>query len=333
VANQDWFDKDFYASLGVASGASDNEIKKAYRRLAKDLHPDKNPDNPKAEQQFKEVSEAYSVLSDPETRKEYDAIRTMSRGGPRFTAGAGPSSGFSDDVFSGFFSRQSGRRPGGGNVSMDDLLAGLFSNGGAAGPGFGGPGGPGGPGFGPSGRGQDVEASTRITFRQAVEGDTVTLRREDGSTVTTRLPAGVKDGQKIRLRGKGEPGPAGNGDLILTVTVEPHPLFGRDGDNLTVVVPVTFAEAALGAQIPVPTFDGSSVTVKLPPGTPSGRTLRVKGRGVQRAKGPAGDLLVTVSVTVPQKLEGPARDAVEAFASATAGDDPRQGLMAQAREA
>ena len=328
MANQDWFDKDFYTALGVSSSASASEIKKAYRKLAKDLHPDKNPGNPQAEQRFKEVSEAYSVLSDEEERKEYDAIRTMTHGGARFTAG-GASSGFSDDVFSGFFSRQSGRQPGGGNVSMDDLLSGLFTGGGAGG--FGG--GAGGFGGTASMRGQDVEASTSISFRQAVDGETVTLQRSDGSTVTTRIPAGVKDGQKIRLRGKGNPGAGGAGDLILTVSVEAHPLFGRDGDNLTVTVPVTFGEAALGAQIPVPTFDGSSVTVKLPPGTPSGRTLRVKGRGVKRKDGAAGDLLVTVSVTVPQKLDSDARAAVEAYMAATAGDDPRQGLAALARQA
>jgi molecular chaperone DnaJ len=322
MANQDWFDKDFYKSLGVSPEAADTEIKKAYRKLAKDLHPDKNPGNAQAEQRFKDISEAYSVLSDTEQRKEYDAIRTMSHGGARFTAGGGgPSAGFSDDVFSGFFSRQSGRQPGGGNVNMDDLLANLFSGGGSA-------------GFGaqqPT-RGSDVEASTSLTFRQAVDGDTVTLRRADGSTITTRVPAGVRDGQKIRLRGKGNPGPAGNGDLILTVAVEPHRLFGRDGDNLTVTVPVTFAEAALGAQISVPTFDGSAVTVKLPPGTPSGRTLRVKGRGVKRKDGTAGDLLVSVSIAVPQRLDGAAREAVEAYAAATAGDDPRVGLAAQAKE-
>jgi molecular chaperone DnaJ len=322
MANQDWFDKDFYKSLGVASDASDSDIKKAYRRLAKDLHPDKNPGDAKAEQRFKEVSEAYSVLSDAEQRKEYDAVRTMSHGGARFTAGSGPAGGFSDDVFSGFFGRQSGRQAGGGsNISIEDLLSGAFGNGA-------------GGGFGQSPRvGSDVEASTSLTFRQAVEGDTVTLRRGDGSTVTARVPAGVKDGQKIRLRGRGNPGPAGNGDLILTVNVEPHPLFGRSGDDLTITVPVTFAEAALGANIAVPTFDGSTVTVKLPPGTPSGRVLRVKGKGVKRKDGTAGYLLVTVSVAVPQKLDSAAREAVEALAAATAGDDPRAGLFAQARQA
>jgi molecular chaperone DnaJ len=325
MANQDWFDRDFYKSLGVASDASDSEIKKAYRKLAKDLHPDKNPGDAKAEQRFKEVSEAYSVLSDTAQRKEYDAVRAMSHGRARFTAGSGPTGGFSDDVFSGFFSRQSGRQaPGGyggqtGNINVDDLLAGMFGGGAS--------------GFGqaPPRTGSDVEASTTLSFRQAVEGDTVSLRRSDGSTVTTRVPAGVKDGQKIRLRGKGNSGPAGPGDLILTVTVEPHPLFGRSGDDLTVTVPVTFAEAALGAQISVPTFDGSTVTVKLPPGTPSGRVLRVKGKGVRRKDGSSGDLLVNVSVAVPQKLDGAAREAVEAYAAATAGDDPRAGLLAQAR--
>lgn len=323
MANQDWFDKDFYKSLGVTSDASDADIKKAYRRLAKDLHPDKNPGDTAAEQRFKEVSEAYSVLSDAAQRKEYDAVRTMSHGGARFTTGSGPAGGFSDDVFSGFFSRQSGRGtgPGGANVNMDDLLSGLFTNGAAAG--FGGA----------SRTGSDVEASTSLTFRQAVEGDTVTLRRADGSTVTTRVPPGVRDGQKIRLRGKGNPGSGGNGDLILTVAVEPHVLFGRSGDDLTVTLPVTFPEAALGAQVAVPTFEGSTVTVKLPPGTPSGRTLRVKGKGVRRKDGSHGDLLVSVLVSVPQKLEGAAKDAVEAYANATAGDDPRSGLFAQARQA
>jgi molecular chaperone DnaJ len=327
MANQDWFDKDFYKSLGVASDASDSDIKKSYRKLAKDLHPDKNPGDAKAEQRFKEVSEAYSVLSDAEQRREYDAVRAMSHGRARFTAGSGPTGGFSDDVFSGFFSRQSGRQTGGfgaqgGNISVEDLLGGMFSGAGA-----------GGFGQAPPRTGSDVEASTTLTFRQAVEGDTVTLRREDGSTVTTRVPAGVKDGQKIRLRGKGNRGPAGNGDLILAVSVQPHPLFGRSGDDLTVTVPVTFAEAALGAQIAVPTFDGSSVTVKLAQGTPSGRVLRVKGKGVARKDGSSGDLLVTVSVAVPQKLDGAAREAVEAYAAATAGDDPRAGLQEQARSA
>ena len=324
MANQDWFDKDFYKSLGVASDASEPEIKKSYRKLAKDLHPDKNPGDAAAEQRFKEVSEAYSVLSDPAQRREYDAVRAMSRGGARFTAGSGASGGFSDDVFSGFFSRQSGRTAGGGNVSVEDLLSGLFSNGGAGG--F-----TSSTGYQPP-AGRDVEASTSLTFRQAVEGDTVTLQRQDGSTVTTRVPAGVRDGQKIRLRGKGNPGPGGNGDLILTVTVEPHPLFGRDGDNLTVTLPVTFPEAALGAQIEVPTFDGSTVTMKLPAGTPSGRTLRVKGKGVRRKDGSAGDLLVNISVAVPQKLDGAAKEAVEAYAKATAEDNPRVGLFAQARQ-
>lgn len=328
MANQDWFDKDFYKSLGITSDASDSEIKKAYRKLAKDLHPDKNPGNAAAEQRFKEVSEAYATLSDPAQRKEYDAVRAMSRGGARFTAGSGTSGGFSDDVFSGFFSRQSGRGGAGygnaGGVNVDDLLSGLFTSGGS---GFSG-----GP-YGAPAVGRDVEASTTLTFRQAVDGDTVTLRREDGSTVTTRVPAGVRDGQKIRLRGKGNPGPGGNGDLILEVSVEPHPLFGRDGDNLTVTVPVTFPEAALGAQISVPTFDGSTVTVKLPAGTPSGRTLRVKGKGVKRKDGTAGDLLVHVSVAVPQKLDGAAKDAIEAYAAATAEDDPRANLFAQARQA
>jgi molecular chaperone DnaJ len=145
------------------------------------------------------------------------------------------------------------------------------------------------------------------------------------------VPAGVKEGQKIRLRGKGNPGPGGNGDLILNVSIQPHPLFGREGDNLTVTVPVTFAEAALGAQIPVPTFDGGTVTLKLAPGTPAGRTLRVKGRGVKRKDGTSGDLLVHIEVAVPANLDGAAKEAVEAYAAATANHDPREGLLARAQ--
>jgi molecular chaperone DnaJ len=336
MASQDWLNKDFYALLGVPKDASEADIKKAYRKLAKTLHPDRNPDDSAAELRFKEVGEAYSVLSDPEQRKQYDAIRSMTSGGARFTSGGrGGGSGGFEDVFSTMFGGGGGGGGAGPNVrfgtaggpggpSLEDLLGGMFGGGGGGG--FGAPRGP--------RRGADIDATTRLGFRQAVTGETVQLRSSDGRNITVRIPAGVKDGQRIRLRGKGRPGDDGApaGDMVVTVQVEPHPVFGRDGDNLSVTVPVTFAEAALGATLEVPTLDGSTVKVKLPAGTPSGRVLRVKGRGVERKGQPRGDLLVKVEVAVPQRLSDDAREAVEAFQKATASQDPRADLIARARE-
>jgi molecular chaperone DnaJ len=330
MASQDWLNKDFYALLGVPKDASDADIKKAYRKLAKSLHPDRSPDDKAAETRFKEVGEAYSVLSDPEQRKQYDAIRSMTSGGARFTSsGRGGGAGGFEDVFSSMFGGAGAAGPnvrfttGGpaGGASLEDLLGGMFGGGG-----FGAPRGP--------RRGADVEATTRLGFRQAVAGETVQLHSSDGRTITVRIPAGVKDGQRIRLPGKGHPGDDGapSGDMVVTVQVEPHPVFGRDGDNLTLTVPVTFAEAALGTTLEVPTLDGATVKVKLPAGTPSGRVLRVKGRGVQPKGKGSGDLLVKVEVVVPQRLSDDARDAVEAFQKATADQNPRSDLMARAKE-
>ena len=277
MASQDWVEKDFYKILGVAKDADDATIKKTYRKLARKLHPDQNANDPKAEERFKEVGEAYAVLSDPEQRQQYDQIRAMTHGGARFTAGGPGGAGGFEDMFSGMFGGQGGNvrfttsgggGRGGGQPDLEDLLGGLFGGGGAGGyaggqGGFGGNFGGYGAPRGPR-RGQDVEARVTLSFRQAVSGDTVSL---DGPTgqVTTRIPAGVKDGQKIRLRGKGYAGDPGgeSGDLILHVTVTPHPVFGREGDNLTIDLPVTFAEAALGATVSVPTLTGDSVRVRV----------------------------------------------------------------------
>jgi molecular chaperone DnaJ len=171
-----------------------------------------------------------------------------------------------------------------------------------------------------------------LPFRDAVEGSTVTLRTAEGRTINARIPAGVKDGQKIRLRGKGQPGEPGAaaGDLLLAVSVEKHPVFGREGDNLTLDLPVTVAEAALGATVTVPTLDGTSVKVRIAPGTPSGRVLRVKGRGV-KGKSSTGDLLVKVQVIVPDALSDKAREAVEVLRAEAAGADPRAELTERAR--
>jgi molecular chaperone DnaJ len=336
VSGQDWLEKDFYAVLGVAKDADAATIKKAYRKLARTMHPDHNPGDAAAEARFKEVGEAYAVLSDPEQRQQYDQLRAMA-GGARFRAGAGGPGGAQaggfEDLFGGVFSGAGGggsrvRFPqggpagagsGGAGPGFEDILGGLF----------------GGGGFGQQRagrRGADLAAATTLPFRQAVEGSTVALGVE-GRTVKARIPAGVRDGQKIRLRGKGRPGEHGApaGDLEVTVRVTPHPVFALDGNDLRVTLPVAFDEAALGADVTAPTLDGGTVRLRIPAGTPSGRTLRVKGRGITTASG-TGDLLVTVQVVVPQRLSAAAKEAVQAFGIATSGDDPRADLMARARE-
>jgi len=342
MASQDWFEKDFYAILGVPADADSGAIKKAYRKLARTLHPDQAPGDAKAEKRFKEIGEAYAVLSSDEDRKQYDAIRSMSHGGARFTSGGpgGGGAGF-EDVFSNLFGGGGGGGAGGGrggNVrfntgggggqpNLEDLLGGMF--GGQQGQqGYGGFGSTAGPR-----RGQDLEAHAALSFRDAVQGSTVTLRTADGSNITARIPVGVKDGQKIRLRGKGNPGDQGApaGDLILTVQVGAHPVFGREGDNLTVDLPVTFAEAALGATVSVPTLSGDPVKVRIAAGTPNGRVLRVKGRGIATKKH-TGDLLAKVSVAIPQRLSDKAREAVEVLRAEEADADPRADVFARARQ-
>lgn len=327
MTGQDWLEKDFYAVLGVTKDADAATIKKAYRKLARQLHPDQNPGDAGAEARFKDIGEAYAVLSDAEQRQQYDQLRAMA-GGARFTAGGrGGGAGGFEDVFGGMFGGGA-NGPGGrvrystggaGGAGFEDILGGLFGGAG----GFGGARGP--------QPGVDLTATTTLPFRTAVEGSTISLSVE-GRTVNARIPAGVRDGQKIRLRGKGRPGDPGapDGDLVITVHVEPHPVFTLDGTNLRVTVPVAFDEAALGATIDVPSLDGSTVRVKVPAGTPSGRTLRVKGKGVATSKG-TGDLLVSVQVVVPQKLSAAAREAVQAFGIATSGEDVRAELMTQAR--
>jgi molecular chaperone DnaJ len=319
-------DKDFYKILGIAKDASDADIKKAYRKLARQYHPDTNSGDAASEKKFKDISEAYSVLSDPEERQQYDAIRAMG-GGARFAphgAGSTANGGF-EDLFGGLFTGGGGRHSGGFSTAggIPPEFADLFGGG------FGGAGGPAGYQRAPQ-KGADRTATTSISFAGSIRGTTIGLREPDGEVIDVRVPAGIKDGQKVRVRGKGQYGPAGNGDLMVTVNVKPHDFYTRDGDNLRIHVPVSFPEAALGADIEVPTIDGEHVRVRVPAGTPSGRTLRVKGRGVKTSKG-AGDLLVTIDVAVPKNLSKEAEEAVKAFAAATAGADVREGLAARAR--
>ena len=395
MSAREWIEKDFYAELGVSSTASAEEIKRAYRKLARELHPDANPGDVKAEARFKSMSEAYGVLSDPDKRKQYDEARSLFNGGFRpggGFGGGGPGPGGFDlgDLFGG---AQGGR--GGDPGGLGDLLGGLFAN--RAGT----------PGAGASRprRGTDVETELRIDFTEAIRGATVPLRiaspascgscggsgaragtvprvcpvcggtglvtRSQGAfalsepcrdcrgtgriiedpctecggrgvsnrsrSLTMRIPAGVADGQRIRLAGQGEPGMRGApaGDLFVLVHVTPHPVFGRAGDDLTVTVPVSFPELVMGTTLTVPTMDGpdSSGTVKLkvPAGTANGRTLRVRGKGIAGRHGRTGDLLVTLQVAVPTKLDREAKAALEAYAQATAGENPRAELFTRAQ--
>ena len=327
MASQDWFDKDFYAVLGVSKDVSEAELKKVYRKLARQYHPDSNPGDAKSEAKFKEISEAHSVLSDPELRKEYDQIRAMGSGA-RFQAGGRPGQpGGFEDVFGGLFNtgqQRTGFQASGGN--FEDLLGGMFGGGGfgTSSGGFRGAGGP--------MKGRDVAASTTLDFITAINGETIKLQPAGGKPINVKIPAGVSDGQKIKLKGKGEPSPDGGpaGDLVLTVSVRKHPVFERDGLNLRVEVPVTFVEATVGATIEVPTLGGEPVKLRVAPGTPSGRILRVKGRGVTSTRG-TGDLLAEVQVAVPSRVPDDALKHLEAFAKAMPSENPRAELLAKAR--
>ena len=383
ASNADWASKDYYKVLGVDKDADAAVIKKAYRKLAREHHPDSKPGDKAAEERFKQIAEAYDVVGDAEKRKEYDQMRSMFAGG--FPSGGRPA-GFG-------FPGGAGAGTASGGFDISDLFGGLFGGGGA---------GAGRPGSRRAARGADLETEATIDFDEAVEGTTVALRMSSDSpcptcggsggkpgttphvcptcdgagmvinnlggafsmnetcpechghqlvydeacptchgsgrgrssrTMQVRIPAGVKGGQRIRLRGKGAAGEHGGpaGDLFVTVHVRHHPLFGRKGDNLTLTAPVSFDEAALGAEIKVPTLGGAPVTLRLPPGTPNGRVFRVRGRGAARKDGSKGDLLVTVEVDVPAQLDEAARAAVTAYREATAGRDPRAALFQKNR--
>jgi molecular chaperone DnaJ len=300
MASQDWIEKDFYKILGVTKGVSDADLKKAYRKLAKANHPDLHPGDQAAESRFKDISEAYDVLSDVTERKEYDAVRAMG-GGARFQAGGrgGQGGGF-EDVFSNFFG--GGGFPGGG---------------------FGGG------GFAPQ-RGPDLSTSSSVDFIDSIQGTNIKLT-VSGKPLTLKVPAGIQDGQKLKLKGKGQASPNGGpaGDLVVSIKVRSHPVFTRDGDNVRVVVPVTFAEAVLGATISVPVLGGEPVKLKVAPGTPNGRTLRVKGKGVQH-ESHQGDLLATVEILVPNRVSKKAEEALKAFDAEIPAEDPRADLISRA---
>lgn len=400
MSSKDWIEKDFYAVLGVAKNATADEIKKAYRKLARELHPDRNPGNAEAEEQFKAVSEANDVLSDARKRGEYDEMRQLFGSGAfrRSTRGTGsPGSGGGGQFDMGDLFGDAATGGGGGDrrfggAGFSDLFGSIFSGGAGGRTSTRRPG---------TTRGRDVEAEVTLDFGDSVRGVTmpITLRAPgvcdtchgsggkpgttprrcpvcQGSglvtnnqgafslsepcrecqgvgtvvdekdkcpechgtggvtktrTLTIRIPAGVADGQRIRLAGRGEPGDRGGppGDLYVLIKVREDALFGRYGDDLTLAVPISFPEAVYGVDLRVPTLDGS-VTLRVPPGTPSGRTLRVRGKGVTRKDKTAGDLLVTVDIVVPRDLTPEARKALDEFAVLTP-EAPREQIEGRLR--
>lgn len=396
AVQREWLDRDFYADLGVASDASAADIKKAYRKLAAQLHPDRNPGDTAAEERFKKVSEANSVLSDAEKRKEYDEARALMssgryRGGDPFGGGGYGGGGGGGYTTTGGFDMGDlgdlfGGGGGGGGFDLGDLLGGMGRSRGRSQPQQ-----PQRPR-----RGNDLQAETTLNFRDAVKGNTVRLEvtspspctschgsgakpgtsprtcpscngsgfihRDQGHfgfaepdpdcqgtgtridepcsdcsgtgvqvrkrSINVKIPVGVEDGQRIRLTGQGEAGRRGapSGDLYVTVHVTPDPVFTRSGHDLKITLPVSISELVLGATVSVPTLDGT-VGVKIPPNTADGRVLRLKGRGVPKRSGGNGDLLVTVKVAVPPKLDEAALDAMKTYAEAekATGFDPRAG--------
>ena len=311
MASQSWIDKDFYAILGVAKTASADEIKKTYRKLAMQYHPDRNP-GPEGEEKFKEIGEAYSVLSDADKRAEYDKLRDA------IASGAG---GFGGGIPGGFRVEDFGF---GEEFDVEDLLNQIF---GGAAQGGGSVRFNVGDLFGRRAprRGRDLETETSLAFEEAASGTERKVSTGRRQHVTVRIPAGVKDGARIRVRGRGEQVNGGEaGDLYVRVKVEPHKFFGRKDNDLTVNLPITFPEAALGSEVKVPTLNGP-VTLKIPAGTSSGKTFRIRGRGIGRSDGSKGDLLATVQVAVPSKLSKKETELVRELAESK-DEHPRKHL-------
>ncbi|MDO4917489.1 MAG: DnaJ C-terminal domain-containing protein [Rothia sp. (in: high G+C Gram-positive bacteria)] len=330
MASENWLNQDFYKVLGVSEDASDADIKKAYRKLARTYHPDQNPGDETAEKKFKEVSEAYDVLSDKKDREEYDQIRKYGAAGFAGAQGGGFPGGFGGG-FPGGGQNVNFGQAGGQNINIEDLLGGMF--GGGAG-GFGGFGGSnfGGGGFQQAPRkGADIEANARISFKDAFNGTERSVTLPTGKTTKIRIPAGVKDGQKLKLRGKGQQGPGGAGDLIVHVFVDSHPVFEREGNDVIVHVPVSLQEAVEGAVLEVPTPDGNSVKLRLAASAPAGRKMRAKGRGFKTSKG-TGNLIVIPEVELPTEISAEAQEAFEKFVQLAPQGSVRDELMRKAAQ-
>ena len=300
---------DPYSILGLKRSASEKDIKSAYRKMAKELHPDRNQDNPKANERFSEVTGAYDLLSDKEKRAQFDRGEIDGEGNPtspfgggaggfgggQYRAGGNPH-GFSAGDFEGV--------GGAEEVDLGNLFEGLFGRGGGPRGFQGGGAGPGGAGFSrqaPPRKGADVSYSLSVPFVDAAGRKDQRVTLSDGSTLDLKLPAGVTDGTQMRLKGKGQPGPAGNGDALIKIEVQPHAFFTRDGDDVRLDLPVTLDEAVAGAKVKVPTVDGP-VMLTIAPGSGSGKILRLKGRGFSRKDGGRGDQLVTLEIQLPTDI-------------------------------
>lgn len=283
---------DPYATLGVARGAGEKDIKSAYRKLAKELHPDRNADNPRAAERFSEVTRAYDLLSDKDKRARFDRGEIDIDGNPTGFGGgfgtAGAQRGFRADGFEGFGSE---------NIDLGDMFDGLFGGRGGMGGGMGG--GFGGRGPRPQPRGANVQYRLCVSLADAATRASQRIALADGKAIDLKLPAGVEDGTQMRLSGKGEPGPGGPGDALVTIVIEPHPWFRRDGDNVRLDVPISLDEALFGGRIKVPTLEGA-VMMTVAPGTSSGKTLRLKGKGMSRKDGTRGDQLVRLEIVLPE---------------------------------
>ncbi|MCJ2183625.1 DnaJ domain-containing protein [Novosphingobium sp. 1949] len=299
---------DPYTTLGVTRSASEKDIKSAYRKLAKELHPDHNKDNPKAAERFTEVTQAYDLLSDKEKRAQFDRGEIDAEGNPTSPFGAGGfgaggprggHSGMGGAGFSGF----------GGNdgIDLEDLFGGIFGGAGQRGGPGGGMGGGMGGGFGgarsrAAPRGSNVSYRLAVSLTDAAELAPQRITLSDGKTIDLKLPKGVEDGTQMRLSGKGEQGPGGAGDAIITIAIQPHPYFQRDGDDLRLDLPITLDEALSGAKVRAPTASGA-VMLTVPAGSSSGKTLRLKGKGMTRKDGTRGDELIRLEITLPEADE------------------------------
>ncbi|MEO5598940.1 MAG: DnaJ C-terminal domain-containing protein [Novosphingobium sp.] len=296
---------DPYVTLGVPRNAAEKDIKSAYRKLAKELHPDKNKDNPKATARFSEVTHAYDLLSDKDKRARFDRGEIDGDGNPTspFAGMGGGGMGGGRPGHGGFAGGHGGGFGGDEGIDLSDMFEGLFGGrGGGMGGGMGGRRAP--------PKGASVQYRLKVPLTDAVTCAPQRITLGDGKTIDLKLPLGVEDGTQMRLGGKGEPGPGGSGDAIVTIAVEPHPFFRRDGDNLRIDLPITLDEAVNGGKVKVPTAEGA-VMLTVAPGSSSGRTLRLGGKGFSRKDGSRGDQLVTLEIDLPaddadlkQRLEG-----------------------------
>ncbi len=303
--------RDPYLELGVSRTASADEIRKAFRKLAKQHHPDTNPGDKKAEEKFKQVSAAFDIVGDAEKRKKFD-LGQIDADGRETMRGFGGQPG-NGPFNAGGFGRGGFQRDDGPEIDLSDLFGGMFNQGGGAGRGpFGG-----GGGAGFSTKGADIKARLDIDLEEAIKGGKKRVAFSDGRTIDVTIPAGAQEGQTLRLKGQGSPGRGGQGDALIELAIKPHPIYRREGDALVMDLPISVPDAVLGGKVEAPTPDGN-VMLGVPKGSNSGQTLRLKGRGFADAKGKRGDLLARLVVTLPETID----EDLEKFAQAWRDQKP-----------